>query len=240
MKVDVKSEIVQWMLRMWLNRLIDRLLELILFSIHTATDKHLSGQRLDAYIKSLDLDTSTWVESWMESFSKKEMIVLTHEAADDTHLPFWIEIEATKDKWLKWLAALDLSDKKNGEILAMKCYFVGLHLTGLSMAEEMELQSLQNVESVCFELAVKSSMFVKAHTPVWLKTVSAKHSASYKTKQVDANRVKLKSLLKNKGYDIGANPNVRYSDNFWREATEGNQVSKRTVQRRLSEIKQGL
>lgn len=244
MKVDVRSEVIQWMFRTWINRLIDRVFEFMYLFIHTESDKHLSGQQLDTFleIESLKLSSSKWIEYWMEYFSQKKMEVLAQEAADDTHLPLCIEKETVKNEWLKWLAALDLSDKKNGEILAKKCYFVGMHLAWLVMAKEMELQSFQNAESVCFGLAVKSSMFVKANTSVWLKTVSAKHSAFYKTKQVDTDRTKLKSLLKNKDYDIVANPNMRFSANFWKEAkgSMDKQVSKRTVQRRLSEIKKGL
>ncbi|MDL2124579.1 MAG: hypothetical protein LWX51_16225 [Deltaproteobacteria bacterium] len=231
MKVDVKSEVVQWMLRTWMNRLIDRVFELMLFFIHTATDKHLSGQLLDTHLESLKLNSSEWIKFWMEFFSQKKMIVLAQETADDTHLPLSIEKEAVKNEWLKWLAALDLSDKKNGEVLAKKCYFVGMHLAWLVVAEEMELQSFQNVELVCFGLAVKSSMFIKAHTSLWLKTVSAKHSASHKTLQVDFDREIVKAIYEKR--------ERKNSIIFRTEAMRAINKSNRTVQKRLKEVLEG-
>ena len=233
MKVDVKSEVVQWMLRTWMNRLIDRVFEFMYLFIHTESDKHLSGQQLDTFleIRSLKLSSSEWIKFWMEYFSQKKMEVLAQEAADDRHLPLSIEKEAVKNEWLKWLAALDLSDKKNGEILAKKCYFVGMHLAWLVVAEEMELQSFQNVELVCFGLAVKSSMYIKAHTSVWLKTVSAKHSASHKTLQVDIDREMVKAIYEKR--------ERKNSIIFRTEAMQAINKSNRTVQKRLKEVLEG-
>ena len=184
------------------------------------------------FFKSCKLDSSfEFIEFWLEFFSKKKIEVLAQEAFGDTHLPFWIKNEVAKDKWLKWLVALDLSDRKNGKILAKKCYFVGesLALIGSGVIEEMEFQSLQNTEAVCFELVKKGSIFMKNnYTTGFLKTLSAKRSASHKTKQVDADRATIKAIFEKW--------EQKNCSGFRAEAILATAKTDRTVQNRLKEL----
>ena len=245
MKVDIKSEFVQWMLRTWVSRLAN--ITFTIMAIYAlVSDKSkvwpldpngyldIPAQRYEMFLKSCNLDSSfEFIEFWMEFFSQKKMEVLCQEALDDTHLPFYIENEVAKDKWLRWLAALDLSDTKNGVMLAMKCYFAGesLALIGLGAIEEMEFQSLQNTEAVCFALVAKSSVFTNKYTTDFLKTISAKHSAFHKTKQVDADRETIKVLFEKWGQ--------KNCSAFRAEAMLSTGKTDRTVQNRLKEFLEG-
>ena len=192
-------------------------------------------QRFELFLKSLKLATTfEIIEFWLEFFSKKKMEVLAQEALDDTHLPFWIEDEATKDKWLKWLATLDVSDKKNGEILAKKCYFIGMSLAmiGLGAMEEMEFQSFQNTEEVCFELVKTGSQFTRYnYTTGFLKTISAKRSASYKTKQAVIKQTQIEAIYREHGCKS------KGSKNFYIKAMQKTGWTEDYITRKVKEMK---
>jgi len=266
MKVDVKSEFVQWMLRTRASRLTDIPLKIMaLYAILTDKGKvwplkpngevdvpaqryelffeslkidgklDVPAQQLEMVFESLKINRFEYINFWMEFFSKKKIKVLVQEAFDDTHLPLCIENEATKDKWLKWLDALAFGflDKKNGEILVSKCYFVGNYvaLLGLGATKEMELQDLQNIESVCFALVTKGSIFINNYRTDYLKTVSAKRSASPKTKQVNVDRAKVKAI-----FEKWEQKNCAA---FRAEAMLAIDKTDRTVQNRLKELLEG-
>lgn len=227
MKVDVRPEVVQWMLRTWESRLINTTFSIMLVYAFSMQ------QRVEPFLTTLKSSSvQEFNEFWMEFFSKKKMEVLCQEALEDTHLPLRIENEAAKDNWLKWLETLDLSDEKDAKTLAGKCFFVGEALAVIELVlEEIELQSLQNTEEVCFALVGKKAIFEKTYWANVSKNMAAKHSASYKTKQVDADRASVKAVFEKW--------RQKNCPAFRVEAMLAIDKTDRTVQNRLKEVLKG-
>lgn len=246
MKVDIKSEVVQWMLRTWLFRLTNIPLNIMAFDALLLDEGKLwpldangfldiPAQRYEMFFKSCKLNQFEFFIFWLEFFSQKKYEALAKEALGDTHLPLCIENEVAKDKWLKWLAALDLSDKKNGEILAGKCFFVGLYLTLRwleATEEEMELQSFQNIESVCFELVKEGSIFIKYNYTIgFLKTMAAKRSASHKTVQAEIKQAQIEAIYREHGCKS------KGSKNFYIKAMQKTGWTEDYIKRKVKEMK---
>lgn len=153
------------------------------------------------------------------------------------HLCYTIAAEAEKRNWLTWLETLDYEDKKTGESLAAKGYAMGCFLLALAkMNNEAKKipRLLQNTEEISFVLLARMQHFLSHAIHRRRKELGAKLSASVKTLKVEKDRAIIKKLLEARGI---SDPDVCLSANFWKEAKNALGVSKRTVQRRLSEIK---